>query len=265
MIRSGICLMQPRNISTPVILRWIAVALTVATATLGACSKADTPAAATTAPVPVHFVTVEPRTVPVRLTVPGQIEGSKEVEVRARVSGILQRQLYKEGDAVRQDAPLFQIDRAPYEVALAQAKGQFAQATAQADQTRREEARLKPLVDERAVSRKEYDDAASARQLAEAMLQQATAAVRQADLNLSYTSVTAPVAGISGRAQHSVGHADHHRFRRQSAHDDQPALADLGALQPRRIGSGQDSGRSHRPRRSARSSASLRRRDALSR
>ena len=197
--------MQPRNTSTPVILRWIAVALTVATATLGACSKADTPAAATTAPVPVHFVTVEPRTVPVRLTVPGQIEGSKEVEVRARVSGILQRQLYKEGDAVRQDAPLFQIDRAPYEVALAQAKGQLAQATAQADQTRREEARLKPLVDERAVSRKEYDDAASARQLAEAMLQQATAAVRQAELNLSYTSVTAPVGGISGRAQHSVG------------------------------------------------------------
>jgi membrane fusion protein (multidrug efflux system) len=197
--------MQPRNTSTHVLLPWIGVALTVAAATLGACSKTDAPAAATTAAVPVHLVTVEPRTVPVRLTVPGQIEGSKEVEVRARVSGILQRQLYKEGDAVRQDAPLFQIDRAPYEVALAQAKGQFAQATAQADQTRREEARLKPLVDERAVSRKEYDDAASARQLAEAMLQQATAAVRQADLNLSYTSVTAPVGGISGRAQHSVG------------------------------------------------------------
>ena len=197
--------MQPRPTPAVAILRSIGAALAVATVALGGCSKSEAPAAAATAPVPVHLVIVEPRTVPVRLTVPGQIEGSKEVEVRARVSGILQRQLYKEGDAVRQDAPLFEIDRAPFEVALAQAKGQFAQATAQADQARREEVRLKPLVDERAVSRKEYDDAASARQLADAMLQQATAAVRQAELNLSYTSVTAPVGGLTGRAQHSVG------------------------------------------------------------
>jgi membrane fusion protein (multidrug efflux system) len=64
---------------------------------------------------------------------------------------------------------------------------------------------LKPLVADRAVSRKEYDDATSGRQLSEAAMQQARAAVRQAELNLSYTMVTAPVAGITGRAEHSIG------------------------------------------------------------
>ena len=156
-------------------------------------------------PAAVTTLAVQPRSLPASYEYVGQTVGSKEVEVRARVSGILQKQLYREGDAVAQNAPLFQIDRAPFEVALAQATGQLAQATAQTDWTRREEVRLKPLVDERAVSRKEYDDATSSRQLAEASLQQAVAAVRQAQLNLSYTDVVAPVAGITGRAEHSVG------------------------------------------------------------
>ena len=179
---------------------WLAVVA------LAACSKAESPPAPGAAPpVAVHAITVEPKSVPIRFTVPGQVEGSKQVEVRARVSGILEKQFYKEGDAVRPGTPLFLIDRTPFEVALAQAKGQLAQATAQAEQTRREEKRLRPLVDERAVSRKEFDDAASARQLAEASLEQAGAAVKQAELNLSYTSVDAPVGGISGRAERSVG------------------------------------------------------------
>ena len=177
----------------------------IAAVLLAACGKESAPSAAAPAPISVHVVKVEPKSVPIRFNIPGQVEGSKEVEVRARVSGILQKQFYKEGDTVREGAPLFAIDRAPFEVALAQAKGQFAQAKAQADQTHREETRLQPLVAERAVSRKEYDDATSARQLAEASLQQGTAAVRQAELNLSYTAVNAPVAGITGRATHSVG------------------------------------------------------------
>lgn len=176
-------------------------------ALLAACGKeggagAASPAAA---PLAVHIVKVEPRSVPISFDVVGQVEGSKQVEVRARVSGILVKQFYREGDPVAEGARLFEIDRAPYEVALAQAKGQLAQATAQAAQAQREEARLKPLVADRAVSRKEYDDATSARQLAEASMQQANAALRQAELNLSYTNVTAPVAGISGRAEHSLG------------------------------------------------------------
>ena len=171
---------------------------------LVACSPQ---AAAPGAPpaVPVHILKVEPKSVPIAFDLVGQVEGSKQVEVRARVSGILVKQFYREGDPVKEGAPLFEIDRAPFEVALAQAKAQRAQATAQVAQTQREETRLKPLVADRAVSRKEYDDSISARQLAEASLQQASAAVRQAELNLSYTSVVAPVSGISGRAEHSIG------------------------------------------------------------
>ena len=177
-------------------------------ACLAACGKdAAAPAAtaAAPAPIPVHMLTVEPRKVPIRFDVVGQVEGSKQVEVRARVSGILQKQFYNEGDAVKEGAPLFEIDRAPYEIALAQARAQLAQATAQLDQARREEARLKPLVQDRAVSRKEYDDATSSRQLADAAIQQANASIRQAELNLSYTRVTAPLGGITGRAEHSIG------------------------------------------------------------
>ena len=177
--------------------------------TLSGCQRTDGAKAATAAaappPVAVHMVKVEPRSVPIRFTVPGVVEGSKEVEVRARVSGILQKQYYREGDPVRQGAPLFEIDRAPYEVALAQAKAQLTQAAARSDQAKREETRLQPLVGDRAVSRKEYDDATSAHQLADAALQQAKAGVQQAELNLSYTRVNAPVAGISGRSTHSVG------------------------------------------------------------
>lgn len=175
---------------------------------LAACGKESVPPTASDAAppaVPVHIARVEAKRVPIRFDIVGQVEGSKQVEVRARVSGILQKQFYREGDPVKESAPLFEIDRATYEVSLAQARAQLAQATAQADWMRREETRLKPLVEERAVSRKEYDDATSTRQLAEAAFQQARAAIRQAELNLSYTSVTAPVAGITGRAEHSIG------------------------------------------------------------
>ena len=171
---------------------------------LVACGKQGAAPGAPPA-VPVHILSVEPKSVPITFDLVGQVEGSKQVEVRGRVSGILVKQFYREGDPVKEGAPLFEIDRAPFEVALAQAKAQHAQATAQVAQTQREETRLKPLVADRAVSRKEYDDSISAHQLAEASLQQASAAVRQAELNLSYTSVVAPVSGISGRAEHSIG------------------------------------------------------------
>jgi membrane fusion protein (multidrug efflux system) len=191
-----------RCLSSPAAFRLLAgVALCV----LAGCGKEGAAPAAAPAPVPAHLVTVAPRSVPIRFDIVGQVEGSKQVEVRARVSGILVKQFYREGDPVREGAPLFEIDRAPFEVALAQAQGQLAQANAQLQQGRREEARLKPLVADRAVSRKEYDDATSTLQFAQAAVQLGDAAVRQAQLNLSYTNVTAPVAGISGRAEHSIG------------------------------------------------------------
>jgi membrane fusion protein (multidrug efflux system) len=192
-----------KRLSSFLAREWL-IALTAATLVV-ACGKEGAAPGGAPPAVPVRILKVEPRSVPLVFDLVGQVEGSKQVEVRARVSGILVKQFYREGDPVKEGAPLFEIDRAPFEVALAQAKGQLAQATAQAAQAQREETRLKPLVAERAVSRKEYDDATSARQLGEASMQQASASVRQAELNLSYTSVAAPVSGISGRAEHSIG------------------------------------------------------------
>ncbi|HEY5215805.1 MAG TPA: efflux RND transporter periplasmic adaptor subunit, partial [Pseudolabrys sp.] len=157
------------------------------------------------AALPATVLQVEPQRVPIAVEAVGQIEGSKEVEVRARVSGILLKRLYNEGDLVRAGAPMFKIDPVPFEIALAQAKAQLAQEQARNEQSRRESVRLKQLAAEKAISQKEFDDASSNLKLSDATLQAAQANVRQAELNLSYTDATAPVSGVSGRAARSEG------------------------------------------------------------
>ena len=172
----------------------------------GGCSKGDAqqPPAAPPA-LPVALLEAKPTQVPASVEVTAQTEGSREVEVRARVGGILQKRLYQEGASVKAGQPLFMIDRAPFEIALAQAKAGLADAKARADQTAREMARLKGLVAQQAISQKEFDDATSNAAMSQANLQGAQAKVRDAELNLSYTSVTAPVGGMSGRAVRSEG------------------------------------------------------------
>ena len=172
---------------------------------LAACTRGDANTPSPPAGMPARVLEVAPQRVPIVVEAVGQVQGSKEVEVRARVSGIVLKRLYAEGALVRADAPLFQIDPAPYEIALAQAKAQLAQERARNEQAQREAARLKSLAQEKAISQKEYDDATSALKLSDATLQAADANVRQADLNLSWTRVTAPVAGIAGRMARSEG------------------------------------------------------------
>ena len=155
--------------------------------------------------LPATVLQVAPQRVPIALEAVGQVEGSKEVEVRARVSGMLLKRLYGEGELVRAGAPMFKIDAAPFEIALAQAQAQLAQEQARNEQARRELMRLKQLAAEKAISQKEYDDASSNLKLSNATLQVAQAKLRQAELNLSYTKVSAPVSGISGRAVRSEG------------------------------------------------------------
>jgi len=153
----------------------------------------------------VTTIEVAPRAVPVSFEAVGRTEGSREVQVRARVSGILERQLYNEGDAVAAGAPLFRIERAPFEIELAQARGTLTQELAREELARQESDRLKGLADRRAISQKEVDQAASAARQSSAAVQVAQARVRQAELNLSYTNVTAPIGGITGRALQSIG------------------------------------------------------------
>jgi membrane fusion protein (multidrug efflux system) len=155
--------------------------------------------------LPVTVIEMQPQRVPTVVEAAGQAEGSKEVEVRARVSGILTRQLYKEGDTVKAGVTLFTIDRVPYEIALAQARAALTQEQASVEKAQRDAARLKPLVEQKAISQREYDDATSALKTSDAMVVANEARVREAQLNLNYTRVTAPIAGVTGRAVHSVG------------------------------------------------------------
>ena len=167
------------------------IAALVGSLLLAACSDKNAPAAPAMGPMPVTVLDMQPQAVPTSIEVMAQTEGARETEVRARIGGILIKRLYQEGDVVKSGQPLFQIDRAPYEIALAEAK-------ARADQTAREKQRLKGLAEAKAISQKDYDDAASADAMAQA-------ALRQAELNLSWTTVTAPVAGTTGRAVRSEG------------------------------------------------------------
>lgn len=156
-------------------------------------------------PIPVTTRQVEPRSVPIVLEAVGRTEGSKEVEIRARVSGIVQKRLYNEGSFVRAGTPLFQIERAPFEIALAHAKATADQAEATNEQARREAERLAGLLANSAVSKRVAEEAETSYRTATAQLAAARAAVREAELNLSYTSVVAPISGVTGRALHSEG------------------------------------------------------------
>jgi membrane fusion protein (multidrug efflux system) len=156
-------------------------------------------------PMPVTVRSVKLQAVPVLVDAVGQAEGSKEVEVHARVGGLIERQLYSEGDRVRAGAPLFAIERAPYEIALATAKAALAQEQVKLEQAQREARRLKPLAEMQAIAQREADDATTTQRSAEASVAAAQARVRDAELNLSYTAVSAPIAGISGRAEKSQG------------------------------------------------------------
>jgi membrane fusion protein (multidrug efflux system) len=156
-------------------------------------------------PIPVTTQEVGARSVPIVLEAVGRTEGSKEVEIRARVSGIVQKRLYNEGAFVRAGTPLFQIERAPFEIALAHAKATAEQAEATNEQARREAERLGGLLANAAVSKRVAEEAETAYRTATAQLAAARAAVREAELNLSYTSVVAPITGVTGRALHSEG------------------------------------------------------------
>ena len=156
-------------------------------------------------PPEVSVITVQAKALPVQLEYTGQTTGSRETEVRARVAGILQKRLFVEGATVKAGAPLFQIDPASLQIQLASQEAAVAVAEARANQARRDQARLAPLVAEKAISQKEFDDSKSALESAEALLKQAQAQANEVRLSLGYTTVTAPIGGTTGTVAKSDG------------------------------------------------------------
>lgn len=156
-------------------------------------------------PPEVSVVAVAPQTLEETFEYVGQTAGSREVEVRARVTGILLSRNFTEGAPVKQGQSLYTIDPAPFEAAANRAAADLAAAEARLEQAKRNAARLKPLFAEKAVSQKDYDDAVSAEAIGEADVKAARARLTEARLNLAYTKVAAPASGITGRSMRQEG------------------------------------------------------------
>jgi membrane fusion protein (multidrug efflux system) len=151
-------------------------------ATLGLLSACGRDPAAQMAPPPqeVTVAQVQRGSLPLQLEYTGRTAGSREVEVRARVSGILLQRRYEEGSAVHEGDVLFRLDPDPFRAAASQARAEANVAKAQLDQARRERDRILPLFEKQAVSQRQRDEAVSGFEVAEANLAAAEARARSA-------------------------------------------------------------------------------------
>jgi membrane fusion protein (multidrug efflux system) len=156
-------------------------------------------------PPEVTVQTVAPESLPVTFEYVGQTAGSREVEVRARVTGILLKRNFTEGAPVRKGQSLFLIDPVPFEAQVARAEADVAAAEARLDQAARNAARMRPLYADKAVSQKEFDDAVSTEAINLADTKAAKARLVEARLNLGYTKVESPLTGLASRAPRSEG------------------------------------------------------------
>jgi membrane fusion protein (multidrug efflux system) len=156
-------------------------------------------------PTEVVAATVTRADLPLEMAFMGQTAGSREVEVRARVGGILLRRTYEEGGRVRHNDLMFEIDPAPYQAALEQAKGALGQAEAKLAQAQRDQARMATLYKDDVVAKKDSDDAQTTLDSAQAAVGEARGKVHEAGLNLEWTKVTAPISGMTSKETRSEG------------------------------------------------------------
>jgi membrane fusion protein (multidrug efflux system) len=170
---------------------------------LCSCGNDAPPAAAP--PPEVGVMTMQTQPIENVVEVPGRLEAVRTAEVRARVNGIVQRRLYREGTDVRQGQALFAIDPREMRAELSAAEAALARAEATAANAAREVERYEGLVAKRAISQQEYDTAEARLRTARADVSQARARVQAAQLDLSYTTVTAPISGRAGRAEVTEG------------------------------------------------------------
>jgi membrane fusion protein (multidrug efflux system) len=170
---------------------------------LAACG--EQPAMQPPPPAEVGVVEVRARALPLALEYPAQLKGVREVEVRARVSGILLERRYDEGSRVQAGDVLFRIDPAPFRAEAERARAALAVQEANLGQARRERDRIVPLYEQSLASLRDRDNALAAFESAEAAVAVARAALRTAELELSYTDVEAPISGLTSREVRSEG------------------------------------------------------------
>jgi len=171
---------------------------------LAACNSQ---AAKPPAPPPpsVSVMEIKARPVPLRFQYAGRVAAFREVEIRSRVSGILLEKSFTEGAKVEAGHVLFRIDPASYEAELARANAQLKEAQAQISRTKRDAERAVALYDRQVGTQKARDDAASAYEQAQAGVAVAEAQVKTAQINLGYTTITAPISGVTSLRQLAEG------------------------------------------------------------
>ena len=182
----------------------LARVLFLAVCLLTGCSKREE-ARAPAAPPEVEVTEVKQQDVPIYHEYVGTMEGSVNADIQARVSGYLVSQNYKEGTAVKKGDLLFQIDPRPFEAAQAKARASVAEAEASQKQAQLTAQRNVDLYQRKAVSAQDRDNAVQANLAAQAQVQAQHALMQQANLDVEFTKITAPIDGIAGIAKAQVG------------------------------------------------------------
>lgn len=172
-------------------------------ALFAACGKSPPPEVSQ--PVDVAVMAVAPRDTPVDFEFVAQTQSSRAVEIRARVDGFLDKRTYAEGQMVRQGQTLFLMDPKPFEAALQTAQGALAQQQARLVVAKANLARVIPLAAQNALSKKDLDDATGNEREAQAAVIAAKGQVQAAQLNLGYTTIKSPLAGLSSYARQQEG------------------------------------------------------------
>src|SRR5882762_3185043 len=168
-----------------------------------ACSRK--PAQTGPPPPEVLVTTVTPRDVPRILERVATLDGFINANINAQVQGYIVSRDYQEGSLVKKGDLLFQIDPRPFEAALAQAKATLAKDKANLAKAEADEKRALDLFNRKVISEQERDTAVAAAESSRANVQADEAAVKQAELNLGYTKITAPIEGVAGFANNQVG------------------------------------------------------------
>ena len=193
---------------------------------LAACG--DRKEAPAPGPSEVTVMRVAPGETPVTFEYTAQTESSQLVEIRTRVSGFLDRRTYKEGSLVSAGQTLFQIDRKPFEAQLAAARGELAAQQARLAVAQATLARVKPLVEQNALSKKDLDDATGNERSAAAAVEVARANVMSAELDLGYTTIKSPIKGLASFAKMQEGSY-------LNANSQEALLTTVAALDPMRV------------------------------
>jgi len=181
----------------------ILAALLIFVSFVTGCSRK--PAQTASLPPEVLVTTVQPRDVPRVLERVATLDGFINANINAQVQGYIVSRDYQEGSVVKKGDLLFQIDPRPFEAALAQAKGTLAKDKANQAKADADEKRAMDLFKKKVISDQERDTAIATAGSTRANVEADEAAVQQAELNVGYTKITAPIDGVAGFAINQVG------------------------------------------------------------